>query len=359
MIKFSMSRIVGFLVVLLGLNLSACGIIIGDRSNEYMTEGAGVKLQIPEGLSQDKIKPLMPVPEITATRALDQEFKLPGPPDATAALNIEPYAIETVAGQTWLHLYTSPGKVWSLLDFFWSEYALTAQYENISTGYVHTKRLTKSAKNEVLIKALENTEYQPLVVEGMSFQAKLSQGVRRNTSELQVRVVPPSHDDKPIKEWQEESLNAKLEAALLKLIGDYVTSDELENRYSLLANNIVGESRVRLLTDKTGDEYLELQLSFERAWSEIGKALKLAEVVVADIDRGQHVYYVSYVTKEEMSRWYHLGSVDDEKSKEQNLAVYLEAGEEGHIQVRIKILNPKFDAEKQNELLNIIFEHIS
>jgi len=347
-----------FFVAVLSFTLTACG-FIQDRSTDYVEEEQGKPLHIPEHLSDSKVHARYPIPEISNKKALPKTYKLPEPPDATAALNNDPYVIESVEGQTWLRLYTSPGKVWPLLDLFWSEHGLSAQYENISKGYMQTDALTGIVEHQSLIKKLESTQQHSSVTAGLSFKAKLTQGVRRNTAELQVRAIARGHESKDVETWPSEPVDQALETALLKLIGEFVSSDELENRYSLLANDIGGESRVRLLKDIAGEGYLELRLSFQRAWNEIGKALKSAGVVVADYDRSQRVYFVSYLNEEELHSWYDLGLTDEEKSKEHNLSLLLEADEKGNIQVRVKLLNPELDPEKRSELLNIVFEHIS
>ena len=348
------------ILVLFLLNVAACG-IIKDRSSEYTNATSGKQLVVPDAYSRQKLRPRYPIPEIENSRLLAEKFELPEPPNATAALDTEPFLVESVNDQTWLRLYTSPGRVWPLLDFFWQKYGLKVSHEEISKGFLvtgpfHANSATKiDSTSPSLINDLKMTNDAITHIEGYAFQAKLNQGVRRNTSELQIRALMQGTET----QWQTAPKNAEMERAMLSLIGAFVTSDALSDRHSLLANDIGGASLVRLLQDESGENYLELLLSFERAWSEIGKALSSAEVIVSDFDRSQKTYFISYLQEEELSSWYDISAPDEALRKERNLAIELEETEDGKTIVRVKRLNPQFDEEKQYELLNIVFEHIS
>jgi uncharacterized lipoprotein len=332
----------------------SCG-IIKDRSTEYAQADKGRELVIPEPYSATKLKPRYPVPEIKNERSIPAKFELPEPPNATAAINNEPYTIEVVNQQTWLRLHTAPGKVWPLLDYFWDKHGVKVAYEEISKGFLVTEVL-KLSDSSSLKSELYAANQQVGLTEDVVFQAKLKQGIRRNTAELQIRALKAGASTNI---WQKKSDNAQLEKVMLSLIGQYIVADSLDNRQSLLANDIGGESRVQLLKDDSEKSHLELLLSFDRAWSEIKKALASAEVLVSDFDRSIGTFFISYIQEEEMSAWYDISGSDDEKRAEKNISLKLEETEEGKTTVRVILLNPKFDLEKQEELINLIFEHIS
>jgi len=338
------------------LSVASCG-IIADRSTEYADADKGRELVVPAAYSKQKLHPRYPIPEIENARSIPEKFELPEPPNATAALDNEPFIIETVNDQTWLRLYTAPGKVWPLLDFFLAEYGIKVAYEEIAKGFLVTEPFVSSQGDSSLKSDLEASNNVVSLVEGTVFQANLKQGIRRNTAELQLRALGANAVQ--ANEWQAASGNAQLEQTMLTLMGEYFTSDTLDNRHSLLANDIGGESRVRLLQDDTGEGYLELLLSFDRAWSEIKKALSSAEVLVSDFDRSVGTYFVSYLEEDDMSAWYDISTSEVETRKEKNISVHIEETEEGKTIVRVKILNPQFEVEKQEELVNLIFEHIS
>ena len=335
--------------------LSACG-IIQDRSSEYTRATVSKPITIPEQFSDENIQTQYPIPEINNKRPLPQKYELPKPPNATAVLDEAPFQIEQLDEQLWLRIYSSPGKVWPLIDAFWREYGIQTVHEDIANGFLVTNILSDASKLE---KELEERQASPLDLSGQYFQAQLSQGIRRNTSEIKLRMLDASSGKQPAKEWQVNAQSQKSDRAILELMGAFITSDALQNRYSLLANAIGGESKVRLLQGDQGQNYLIINLSFQRAWNELGKALKAAEIVVADMDYSEKKYFISYLNESEFGEWYLSESRINDMKSERNFSLNLEEMPEGGIKVSVEQLNEELDASLKNELLDLVFEHIS
>lgn len=338
--------------------LSACS-LISDRTSEYMLAERGKSISIPQGLDSSRVSPRYPIPDVSNQKSLPKSFVLPKPPDATAALSSEPYLIETVENSTWLQLFSEPGSVWPTLEQFWSTYDLEFQHEDVTQGFLVTQTLGDTAGSQTLIAELEDGPYQPLVIEGMAFQLKLSQGVRRNTTEIRVRGLLPGESEEASSQWQPETINPRLEKGMLDLIGNYVTAENLDDRHSLLANEIGQGARVRLAEDEAGIGYLAFDLSFQRAWNELGQALDAAEIVVAEKDRADKTYYISYLSEDELDSWFSFASTIDEQRLERNLALRFSVSDEGEILVHAELLNDEFEPELPRQLLNIVYEYIS
>tara|TARA_R110001592_G_scaffold120444_1_gene324693 strand:+ start:992 stop:2029 length:1038 start_codon:yes stop_codon:yes gene_type:complete len=334
--------------------LSSCG-LIQDRSSEYIKATPSTEITIPEGLSDRNIQSQYPIPLINNKRPLATEYELPKPPNATAALDDAPYTIDQVNDQLWLRLYLAPGKVWPLLDAFWQEYQIDTIEENISNGFVVTNILNDTSKlNESL---LANSK-QNFNLEGAYFQATLAQGIRRNTSEIKVRVID-SLDSQPSKEWQKKPVDIERDKAVLELMGSFITSDALQNRYSMLANTIGGESRIQLLQNSNGQNYLLMSLSFQRAWNELEKAIIASKVVLSDKDISAKTYYISYINQSEISQWYFSEDDVSEKKLERNFSLTLKETDRGTITVEIEQLNENLEPTLKNDILDLIFEHIN
>lgn len=335
------------------MSLSACG-IIKDRSSEYAAADAGQALIIPEGYSDLKVGARYPIPELSIRKQkLPDDFELPRPPSASGSIGEAPYLVETVGDQTWLRLYMSPGRVWPLLDFFWQEMGVEIDQQFIQQGFVLSKSISNDSPLYEIFSGVsegENVLY-----------AKLAQGVRRNTAELQVRVVKSGTSLSSLV-WSSLASQTDVEEALLDKIGEYVSSDAQRNRQSLLANNISGEPRVYLLEDDDGKSYLKLRLSYLRAWNEIGKALEVSEVLVSDVDQSSKKYFVSYLNADELESWFISDSRRSEKRAERNLEIEListHPDSNDEFEVRVKSLSDKFDEKREVELLRLIYEHIS
>lgn len=334
--------------------LSSCG-LIQDRSSEYTKVATSPEITIPEGLSDRNIQSQYPIPMINNKRPLSTKYELPKPPNATAVLDEAPYTIEEVNDQLWLRLYLAPGKVWPLLDAFWQEYQIESIGENIASGFVVTDILSDATKLQAAL--LEKTKAS-YTLNDVYFQAKLSQGIRRNTSEIKVRVLE-SLGGVIDKDWHQRSLSTDRDRAVLALMGDFITSDALQNRYSMLANSIGGESRIQLLQNDDGQNYLLMSLTFQRAWNELSKALDAAKVIVSDKDISAKTYYISYLNESDISQWYFSDETISEKRLERNFSLILKELESGSIKVEIQQLNESLEPKLKNDLLDLIFEHIS
>jgi uncharacterized lipoprotein len=328
--------------------------MIRDRSGEYSAAEEGVPLKVPEPYSSAGMRPLYPIPEAASRGVLRQNYQLPAPPDATAVVDDAPFRIETESeeGATWLHLFTAPGRVWPVLDDFWRSKGMRVRQEQIASGFVVIEVGDALAADAV--EHWPETLRQQLP--GMQVQALVRQGVRRNTTELQVRVLAT---DVAAQEWHAQSMQPAVERDLLEVIGRYLSSDTGQNRYSLLANDIGGESRVRLLRDEVDQHFLVLQLSYARAWTEVGDALTAAGVVVADLDRSERVYFVSVLDEDELSSWYEPFANEDQLRKQHNFALRFTLADDGTVVVRAEALNPDVPPERAEELLQLVFEHIS
>lgn len=334
--------------------LSSCG-LIQDRSSEYIKADANPDIIIPQGLSDRNIQSQYPIPLVNNKRPLATKYELPKPPNATAALDDAPFRVDQVNDQLWLRLYLAPGKVWPLLDAFWQEYQIESVIENIASGFVVTSVLSDSSKLQT---ALKDSSKDTFNFNDVYFQASLSQGIRRNTSEIKVRVLQ-SIDGVIKKDWHKQSVDVERDRAVLALMGEFITSDALQNRYSMLANSIGGESRIQLLQNDEGQSYLLMALSYQRAWNELSKALGAAKIIVSDKNISAKAYYVSYLSESEVSQWYLSDEVIAEKRLERNFSIVLEELENGSIKVEVEQLNDSLDSKLKNELLDIIFEHIS
>jgi uncharacterized lipoprotein len=304
-------------------------------------------VEIPAGLSEEKIQAHYPIPEVSNKRPLPEKYELPKPPNATAILEEAPYLVERLDDQLWLRVYSAPGKVWPLIDAFWREYGIATASEDITRGYVETKKLQNPERLILAANALSPSAFD---LEDSYFQLELAQGIRRNTSEIKLRVI---HAD------AQTTSNPDTEKALLSVLGEFITSDAMQNRYSLLANTIGGESRIQLLQGDDGQNYLQMKLSFQRAWSELDKALESAEIIVADKNFSEKKFFISYLNVSRISEWYLSEARINEMKSERNFVLLLEELPEGIINIRVEQLNDNHDAALMNELLDLVFEHIS
>lgn len=351
------------------VSLSGCG-VLADRSSDYMNAAAGEAITVPVPLSDKALRSKYRIPEIENARPLDAEFELPSPPDATAAIIANPYQVEQFGDENWLQLFQSPSDVWPLLELFWQQYSVDLAAKNTTEGFQVTVALADSLRNQTLINQLEATEYQPLVLKATAFQLKVVHGVRRNTSEVQVRALLPEKmqavlADQPVQralvnsEWQPDSLNPRLERALLEVLGKFVSSDAIASRHSFLANEIGGQARVRLERGAQGQALLNMDLNLARAQNELNQALRSSGVIVSERVRDSGEIYISYLSEEQADAWYFTEGMLSDRKLEKNIALRIREREAGGVVVEAEALNAEVDERTLKDLMALIYEHTS
>ena len=330
---------------------------IGDRSAEYMRAEEGQALSIPAGLENERLRTAYPIPDIENQKQLSGKFVVPQPPDATAAIIAEPYLIESMLDETWVQVFSAPSEVWPMIKLFFDRYGLDLLIEDTSKGFILSSKIRTTQSNLRLVNALEETEYAPLVVSGMQFQVLLRPGVRRNTTEVQVRALLSQLVDQDETRWSNQAFNAKAELGLMELLGRFVSSEDAVTRHSFKATELGGGSRVSLTESDTGESVLSLRLSQLRALAELQQALDAAGVIYSkDSESGQ--LYVAYLDQDEMESWYHTDSMLEEKRLERNIELRLESLS-GRVDVHAYKLSEEIEDETLSDLLAIIYEHLS
>ncbi len=323
-------------------SLAGCG-LIQDRSAEYTEVERGDTLKLPESLSDLKINPRYPVPAVrNATRTADS-YELPKPPSTTSSQS-EQYSIEEADGKIWLNLAMAPGRVWPLLDFYIQEKGLSMASENVGAGILNISSVGAST---ALLNEISPEAKDAVIGQGLSIA--LTQGVRRKTTELSVSLVTKTGSNLVAQE-------------LLENIGEFVTSDEQQNRQSLLANDIASEPKVMIITDSSSP-FIKFDLSLERSWIELEKAVRASGLIVADTDRSQRKYFISYFDEGDLDSWFVSQKRLAQKRKEMNFELQLEKlssdTNNSSYKLTAKDLRKAPDPKKVSELLELIYEHIS
>lgn len=342
--------------VLIASTLAACG-VIRDRSNDYIHAENGEHVKIPEWYKSSSIEARYPIPPIQNKRSLPDEYALPAPPDATIIILAENYVIEFLDDQTWLLVNETPGRIWPSLDHFWEENGIDVEFENPRLGLMQTELVGSNLLSNQLLERLGivgTDAGSPLVL-----QARLGQGVKRNTTELQVRVIKAKSGEQEFAGWTAIPGNKEAENKLLEVISSYLENSQSYRSYSLLAQDIGGTSKVALVSDPEMAPHLKLDLTFARTWSSVSKALRTASINIADLDRSEGVFYLDYGPEEESTNWFWgLFSSDDDISPEYNYILKLEA-EGGAYLLKVTKAQGEITRVEEMEILSLLLDNIS
>ena len=335
--------------------LAACG-VIRDRSNDYVLAENGEHVKIPEWYKSSNIEARYPIPPIDNKRSLPDEYVLPGPPDATIIILAENYVIEFLEDQTWLLVNETPGRIWPSLDHFWEENGINVEFENPRLGLMQTELVGLNLLSNQLLERLGIVGSD--ADSSLILQARLGQGVKRNTTELQVRVIETKSGEQQFEGWSAMPGNVDAENKLLEVISSYLENSQSYRSYSLLAHDIGGVSKVALVSEPDTAPYLKLDLSFARAWSSTSKALRGANIDVADLDRSEGVFYLDYNQEEEDTSWFWGLFSSDEVRPEYNFVLKLEKKGSGYLLKVSKAQGEITKVEGMN-ILNLLLDNIS
>ncbi len=345
----------GLLIAGLGIQMSGCGLLT-DRTNYYVDAKRQAPITVPPGLSQERLQDDYAIPEIESQRPLAAEFVVPPPPEVDAKVLEEQYSIRRSDEQVWLLVGEEPGRVWPALARFWNEQGLEVVDSLAKEGLVLTSASGSSARSHSFLESLGLNADQ-----GHRFQVKLDQGLKRGTSEVSVRLLPAESGRASLAElWQQASQDPDREQQVLELLMSYLQSEEAERSYSLVAQDISTGAKVFLQTE-AAEPFIRLDLSFERAWNALDKALQDAQVRVVDLNRSERVYLVSYEQDDESSSWWPSWLSFKSKqtpSDRYNYRVVLQQTADG---IRVKAEGTEADSSREQEirLLTRIYENIT
>lgn len=345
------SRGPAVVVTLLLTALGGCG-QIPDRQEEYKQEQLARGLALPEGFRSQSVEPLYPIPEGGRVRpSRTPAAGIPEPPDLTADILEENYVVESAGGQSWLLVNEMPGRVWPSVVRFLADRGLTLDHENTRLGLMQTEPADYSLKaREWLELQDEGPGTQTLV------QARVSPGVRRLTTEVQMQVRVTEGQAEDLLAWRRERDHPELEKRLLEDLADYLEAQEDVKLYSRAALDIAEAPRVRLVTPDAETARIELDLSYDRAWAEITRTLAEADIPVVDINRSEGLWYVDYRSDEERTEgWLFWKGLDEPRFTYQ---VELSRDESGLLHLTTRQAPDYSGSDRSERLLSEIYEHL-
>lgn len=332
--------------------LTGCS-LIHDRSDEYRNAPAGDTVKVPDWQNKQRIQPAYPVREARAGDAVAQgEFSVPRPPDMTSEILDENYVIEELNGQVWLLVNEVPGRVWPMVSSYLTERGLGVARENPQIGLLQTDIANYSQRARSLL----NISGDEAKGELTFVQARVAPGVRRKTTEIQFRVRDVASRPDSMLQWPSETSVMAQEKSLLGDLGDYLKQREDTKSYSRAALNIPSAPKVKLVSGQSDDPRIEMELSFDRSWSEVNRALSEADIPLVDIDRSAGQFYVDYRTEDELESGWFNWFADAPKPEYTYLVTIRQEGDVVNLRTQVA---PDYEGENRSaRLLSELFEYL-
>ncbi len=291
------------LMFVLALPLVAPGCsLLEDRSERYVDAPEGKPLELPETADKSRFNQVMPVREALAADAGKMyQGELPEPPDMTAEILEENYVVEEFDGEIWLLVNDVPGRLWPAVTAFMNEQGLGVAYENPQLGLLQSELVNYSMRARELVGLNNDSSADE---EKIAVQARVAPGVRRKTTEIQFRPFEAtSGDADQLVAWDDSDIRTpeQLDTSrkLLEELGSFLKAREDSKSYSQAALGMSSDPLVRLESRNEVAEKIVMKLDYGRAWGELNRALKEAEIPVTDLNRAEGYFFVDFRTKDE------------------------------------------------------------
>lgn len=302
--------------------LSGCG-ILQDRSLNYSDASDGRPLQGPDGEPLPRQRDAFPVREISATGATGHRGRtVPRPPDMTSDILEENYVIESLGEQSWLLVNDVPGRVWPAVNAWMNERGLGIARDSAQLGLLQSELVNYSRRARNLLELDDAESGEELIL----VQSRIVAGVRRRTTEIQLRPVVVGSDPEALVQWQDEALDQRLEESLLADLSEFLQAREDSRTVSRAALGMAGERRVELETDAAGNAArILIGLPYDRTWNEIRRILSDEDMPVMDLDQSAGYFLVDGRAQEDRQRsWPARWFLGRERAPRSNTRISLE-----------------------------------
>ncbi|MGM0569647.1 outer membrane protein assembly factor BamC [Marinobacter sp.] len=339
-------------VAIAGLLGSGCS-LINDRSDDYATAEQSRALTGIDGQPLPRQRAEFPIRAVEGSGTLANQ--VPEPPDLTAEILDENYVVETVDDQSWLLVNDVPGRIWPAVAAWMNETGLAVAQDSTQLGLMQSEIVNFSRRARDLVGLDEASADEPRIV----VQVRLAPGVRRKTTEVQVRPRSVAGSPDGLLPWQDESMDQGLEEDLLENLSSFLQSREDSRSYSRAALAMDSEPRVTLLeATAERDQAISIDLPFERVWSEIRRVLEDENIPVLDLDQTAGYFLVDGRPEEDRRRsWLTSWFAGDEVAPEATNRILL-SEEDGSIVVTAERADDYNGSNYSRSLITRLYDYL-
>lgn len=275
------------LLVVLLLSTVSCNYLAGDngyfrdRAADYREAQIMPPLVVPPELDSFTLDQLYVVPEEPpANPVVFDRVPLPKPIDTGLR---EGVIIQSIGDARWIVIDASPAQVWPLIRDYWAQLQIALDYENPVSGILETAWVEVDSD-------LETRHKYRVVVEP---------GLHSGYSEIYVTHLENlrSEPQPVVINWPEQSSAPDRERQILDSVSQYLAdrNDVYQaSSASLLAGSIEAARKANLVESATGEQVLQLRLTYDRAWVLVRQALEKANIEIVDSDRDQKYFNVQF-----------------------------------------------------------------
>ena len=253
------------------LFISSCSYISGPEGMfptteyDFLNENVESNISLPENLDPVNSENHYPV---SKPNEIKNDQDVPKPRQIFASSGNSSVQLRRLGELMWIYIETLPSTSWPISKSYWDTSSFQILSSDANTG-------------EIVI------DYDQSSILKMTIE----HGIKEASTEIFLTQVS--------KDSNELVSNVELiQSELENVVNYFAESIDSFSGTSLAAQNLNEKKKAKIFTEN-GQTVIELDLSFNRAWSSVSKALSAANIISNDRDRSKGVLYVSYAKEKE------------------------------------------------------------
>lgn len=294
------------LIIATPILLSSCAWLSGpdglypDTKYDFLQEKVEEEIAVPDGIDSPFFEDHYPATNIN----IDNKQDVPKPRQIFSSDGSSSVQLRRLGNLMWIYIETLPSTSWPISRSYWD----TSIYN-----------VTKADP----ILGIIRVDYD----KDTYLEMRIEHGIKEASTEIFLQQVPKNDED--------ISQNIELiQKELENIVTFFAESVSDFSGTSLAAQNLNERKKANIFTEE-GRTVIELNLSFDRAWSSVSRAIKAAEINTMDLDRNNGIFYVSYSKEDNQGIFSFLGFNNQRSSEGINL------NETADFKVEIKEKNNK------------------
>jgi len=290
------------------LGLAGCSFLFGDegqfreRTMDYKEAKSIQPLSVPEGMASKERKQRYPIPPI----GKDGKFYIPEEsddlPKPQALLNVNEDAGVELRGDDdhhWLVVLQSQDKLWPQVKDFLNTNGLLVDRDDAQKGILETRWL--KPRTEGVEKGFWAGLWDFFTWDDDDlrerFRLTFSEIPEQSSTVIEINHVQISREESALPEadkirWAEQPEDPDLVLVLYNELLDFLGEGGRQVSFSVLSQDLTALPKFVMTWDGNGYPVLVINQDFNRAWQEVGNALKKARIEVEDLDRTLGIYYL-------------------------------------------------------------------
>ena len=277
-----MKSLISALNIFVILSLTGCGWLgLRDRSNDYLLAEETEVTAIPAGLDRSVIGQLYPIPQIASESIELVDFEAPRPQAASVNTFEQLVKIQSLEGRRWVLINIPPSELWPRVRSVLNRNGVPAALAEGSSGVIETVWVKFNSDDD----------------NSHRFRFQISPGVQVNSSEISLLHNQAVRSEEEQAVWPQASDSDQREKDMLTMLANELAGATNYASVSLLAQNIGGEAKVVVITPEVADPFIQIKLSFDRAWASILYSADRGGFTLVDKNRSEGTLYVNYTDK--------------------------------------------------------------